>query len=205
MTLRKKSYIGQDIFGEYGNDALKFLHISDTKALDPSAVAVVKTYKLNILDKSLSIPVSREAIPAKTTMTFTIKTKAQQKMHSLPQNLRLLYKGGEEEILPLINRMHLDLLIKEIEGLEDDYIDLKSNLITIYNEALQAKEEGQAAVMRIGAGKTFYYNTIASLFSEEEMKSLRDTYDLGECEIFPMTKTVAETKEVLGWVKLFLQ
>ena len=75
---KKKKYIGEDIFGRFGDDELKYLLISDTMPFSPKSLGIAKFYKFNLKKSETDIPVIKEVIYPRSSSTFTIKTKAKK-------------------------------------------------------------------------------------------------------------------------------
>ncbi|SDC25876.1 MULTISPECIES: type III-A CRISPR-associated RAMP protein Csm5 [unclassified Candidatus Frackibacter] len=206
---RNRSYIGEDLFDKSGNDIMNFLHLSDSEPLLNEEVEVVKTYRLDIKEGKDNIPITKEVIQSGLETNIHLQSKAQKGYHQLTNKFKYLYQNNENEILVRINKFYIDLLEKEIKELKASngsfgmVISLYTELI---NEAQELMETKEGAILRLGAGKTFFENSIANLFSENELNRVRKDANLGNHDPFPKTRTVVsndgKVKEVLGWVRL---
>ncbi|MBA1336538.1 MAG: CRISPR-associated protein, Csm5 family [Firmicutes bacterium] len=207
-TTDKKTYVGEDEFGSIDKDVLKFLHISDTLPLPYDNIEVVKTCRINISTGKATIPVIKEAIPGGTVLEFHLACTAKAKYHSLADRFEYLYEGGEKEVLVEVNNFYTEQLNREIDELcqkKHEKLDALINLYTgLYNKALQLKDTGEGAVLRLGSGKTFYDNSIASLFTPSQMMEIRSAAGYGNYSPFPSTRVVVLRngiiQSVLGWV-----
>jgi CRISPR-associated protein Csm5 len=205
----KGGYIGEDIFGSFGDDILKFLSVSDSDTFTEDDLKISKFYKLNLKSKKTDISIIKEVIDKGVATTFTINCKAKKKQ--VANQFSYLYEGQEEKLLPIINEYSQKNIEKElielrkgsgneVEEIKDFY---QSLLIAIKNNNL-TKE----AYLRIGAGKSFYDNTIAQKLSKEDLNLIiKKNFEKANPNFFPKTRTVIMEGlniEVPGWIKISL-
>ncbi|MGM0369630.1 MAG: type III-A CRISPR-associated RAMP protein Csm5 [Bacillota bacterium] len=215
LSKMNKGYMGEDVFGQYGDDILKFLHLSDSNPLSEDDLEVVKTYRVGIEKGDTKIPITREAINTGKRVEFKLQSKAKKNYHNLNRKFDYLYQDeasnsnqSEKEILTRINECYIELLEREINALEDNAAREFRNIINLYrslqNQALEFKENKQGAIMRLGAGKTYFDNTVANLFSQRDLRVVKKRAGFGTDTPFPKTRTAIsseeEIKNVLGWV-----
>lgn len=207
---------GEDLFGEFEKDLLKHLHISDSTMLKPDEIMIVKTLRFDFKKKTGTIPVTKEAIPENTQLTFRLQCKAKRNYHSLDKRFSYLYseegENGERKILNMVNSFYKQLIEKEWNLLKELKIPELSLVTDLYEKLLksaqQFEKEQNGAVMRLGSGKTFYDNTIAGLFSPQDLKKIRNKTNLGSYLPFPRTRSVIQNgqvyESVLGWVYIMI-
>lgn len=203
----KKGYTGQDLFGEIVRDKMKYLHISDTNPLDNSVLSIVRTERFDLKKRETTIPVIREVISAGTEMKIRIQSKAE---NHIDGDYSYLQKGNEQQIFSRVNQHTMDNLEKEIELMQGntkiELQDLVDKYIRIYNEINKLNSTKEGMILRIGAGKTFFDNTIALLFTDEELQKVRDEEELGNHKPFPVSRSVileqGKIISTLGWIKL---
>lgn len=208
---RKKSPNGEDVFGSFGSDVLKYLHISDTATIPPDDMGIVKTYRYHLMKKETTIPVSKEVIQENKTLQFRLQSKA-PKTRRLHPSFTYLYedKGftGERRILSMVNRFYMQLIESELAILKAYHAPnaLAGLYETIYRAARTYVEEENGAVIRLGSGKTFLDNTIASLFTHKDLAKILKDNAIGDGPVFPQTRAVIDEgyvyESVLGWAYL---
>ncbi|MED4885158.1 type III-A CRISPR-associated RAMP protein Csm5 [Bacillus smithii] len=210
----KKSPNGEDLFCAFGNDILKYLHVSDTDLLSPSEIEIVKTFRFDLRKKAATVPITKEVIPENKTLSFRLQCKANKKFHNLNERFSYLYAQndfrGEYSILYMVNIFTKEILEKELSVLKETNIpelqQITKQYENLYKAAQQFEKERNGAVLRLGSGKTFFDQTINSLFSDHDLKKLRKRLNLDSYEPFPKTRAVIENvnlyESVLGWVYL---
>lgn len=203
---------GEDLFGNYHKDLFKFLHISDTELLDEDEIEVVKTYRFHLLKEKANIPVVKEVIPADKKLRFRLQVKAKKNYHTLGDVFAYFYESedasGERKILQMANHFALDMIRAELEILRKNPKREITSIIQQYEQLLAIAErcslEENGCVIRLGSGKTYFDNTIARLFTDEDI----DKLPLGRKEkgLFPRTRAFISNhgayEFILGWVKI---
>lgn len=203
---------GEDLFGTYNQDLFKFLHISDTELLTEDEIEVVKTYRFHLLKENADIPVVKEVIPANKKLRFRLQVKAKKNYHTLDDAFTYFYESedasGEREILQMANHFALDMIKAELEILRKNPKREITSIIQQYEQLLaiaeQCSREENGCVIRLGSGKTFFDNTIARLFTDEDIEKL--PLNRRRKGLFPKTRAVISNQgfyeSVLGWVKI---
>ncbi len=199
------AYIGEDIFGRFNDDVLKYLRVSDTNTLDPARVEIATTIRYHLEDFSRQMRMQKEVIPENTELDFRINGKAKD----ISERYNYLKAGQEREILKLVNKFSLDFLEKELDIITDitDLKAIKNKYINLINQAEQYQQNNKGAILRLGSGKGFYNNVILNYYDKNgREKILRKVKDDVKEELFPKTKSVVirneEIADILGWIKI---
>ena len=68
--------------------------------------------------------------------------------------------------------------------------DVKTTIINQLNELLKLAKEDRSALLRIGAGKSFFYNTVCLLLDNTHLEILRSVFNIGKTDdnIFPLNE-----------------
>lgn len=205
----KKTYIGQNIFGYYDKDMLKYLHISDTIPLSVESLQILKTVRWDLLKDVSTIPIVREVIPINSRYEIQIQSKGTAQ-DRIQQNFSYLYKGNEADILTKINDFYFDVLQEEINVLTSygrkEFEHVLSFYRDLQKECLELKERKNGAILRVGAGKAFFENTVSLCLDTSDRQQILKRVKGGNSKVFPKTRTVIIEREVivgvLGWVRL---
>lgn len=202
-----KGYIGEDIFGRYGEDVLKYLLVSDTMPFSEDDLGIARFYKINLETHKTDIPVNKEVIKQGSVSTFSIKTKA--KKGEISEQFTFLLEDNEEALLGIINNYSQKNIEIELSKLQTYSGEETKELKEFYNSLLQAVTQSdptKEAYLRLGSGKTYYDNTIAQKFSDGFLQQvIKSNFKKAKRNIFPKTRTViidGSFKVVPGWVKL---
>jgi len=207
-TLRKKSgYIGEDIFGKFGDDVLKYLHISDTTPFKDENLAIAKFCRFNLETLKRTIPIVREVIPKGSATTFNIKTTARE--GNVKEGFAFLNAGKEDLLLEIINRYSVKNIEIELEQLKKYRNNVTNDIIGFYTgllEEINKADSKKEAYLRIGSGKTYYFNSIAQKLPKSNLHQIiSKTFKKANPNLFPKTRTFifeGEYSEVPGWVKI---
>ncbi len=204
---RRKRYIGEDIFGKYGEDVLKYLLISDTMPFPEENLRIVRFYKMNLKTKRTDIPVIKEVISRGSVSTFSIKSKA--KKGEVQEKFSFLLEGNEEALFEIINnytQQNIEIELKQLHSCRGEEV---KDLEEFYNSLLQEVNNADStkeAYLRIGSGKTYYDNTVAQKFSEDFRRQIiKNNFPKADVDFFPKTRTViieGFSKIAPGWVKI---
>jgi len=206
--LRKKSgYIGEDIFGKFVDDVLKYLHVSDTPPFRSENLAIAKYCRFNLETLKRAIPIVKEVISKGSTSTFNIKTTARE--GNVKEEFTFLHAGKEDLLLEIINRYSRKNIEIELEQLKKFRNDVTKNIIEFYTELLEdinRADNRKEAYLRIGFGKTYYFNSIAQKLQKSDLHGIiSKTFKKANPDLFPKTRTIivdGENSEVPGWVKI---
>lgn len=212
---RQKAYIGDDLFGAFSKDILKYLHVSDTELLSDYDTEIVKTLRYHLKKHTLDIPAVKEVIPSGKRLTFRLQVKAKRNYHKNITNpfsylLETDEKSGEKEILRRVNTFTSDLLSRELNILKKYGEETVAPVIELYtgiiNETMRLQEEQNGAILRLGSGKSYFDNTISQLFSDEEIRKMPLRRKNKKEQLFPVTRAMIPNTvlhdSVLGWVKI---
>lgn len=203
----KRGYIGGEIFGRYGDDKMKYLHVSDSSPLNPESMVILHTNRWNLIKNKTTIPIIREAVDSGKNMNIRIQSKAKDNIGS---KLSYLIEGNENLIIDKVNNYTKENLKKEIKVLKKHGSPKLNNIISkyndIYNRIEEIKSKSESMILRVGAGKTYFDNSIANIFSEDEFKEVRKKAKLGKGKPFPRTRSVvtkgSSVVDSLGWIEL---
>lgn len=217
-------YIGQDVFRRQVNniqsDIMKFIHVTDTKAISISNMKIYKEFLVDLYETKLKgdlvkgVPMLSEAINKGTKMVFEIRCKG-RKFDVINSKFKYVFEGNEELLFDKINNFYeknLNIYIKEMEMIDKD---LFAKIISQYNSFLELidkfKINKNGFIMRLGSHRNLYDNTIVSLFEEEEMEQIKKVVT-GRRKNIPTYKPYPKTswfildeygvKESIGWVKV---
>ena len=202
----KKNYIGEDIFGKYGEDIFKHLIISDTLPFSEEDLRIAKFYKLNLKNQNTGIPVIKEVISQGSVSTFNVKTTAKE--GEIQGKFAFLLKGNEETLLAIINnytQKNIRIELNQLQTIGGEGIkDLKEFYVQLLQKVTKA-DNTKEAYLRIGSGKTYYDNTIAQKFSKKFLREVIKHNFKTDASFFPKTRTVIYdglSITVPGWVKI---
>jgi len=174
-----KNKIDKDIFGKViSENKLKYLLVGDSSFIESDKISIEKTSVTHIHKVSTSIlPVVCECINNGKTI-FRVRTKG------VNCEFDYLNEGNENALLSLVGEFYKKRLEDEIGILEKSVIkkDLGGVLVK-YRTLLNNLKEGEYLI-RLGANKTFYDQSIADLISDAEFNRL----DVGNRDRFPLTR-----------------
>lgn len=202
-----RGYNGGETFGKYGDDKMKYLHVSDSSPLDPESMIILHTDRWNLKKKKATIPLMKEAVSVDQKMNIRIQSKATNQ-NRLDSKLSYLFEGNENIIIDKVNKFTKVNLKKEIDDLKVYGESKLSNIISKYNEIYNKIEEkgSNSMILRVGAGKTYFDNTIANILNEKDLKKVRKELDSTDYKPFPITRTVvtndSNISNTLGWIEL---
>lgn len=199
-------YIGQDQFGKFNEDKLKYLQVSDSLPFNQEGLKIVKFYKYNLKSGSLTIPIVKEVIVSGVS---TCRIKMSAKKGEINGKLSLLLAGNEAALLEIINKYASKNVAMELEQLERFTNEETREMEKFYRsllESIKSADKAKEAYLRIGSGKTYYDNTIAQKLSSKTKKEIiTRNFRRANPNAFPITRTVildGGKKEVPGWVRI---
>lgn len=203
----RKGYIGEDIFGKYGDDVLKYLLVSDTMPFPEEKLQIARFYKINLKTKKTDIPVIKEVIKRGSVSYFSIKTNAEN--GEIREKFPFLAEGNEETLLGIINdytRKNIEIELNHLQhSSEEETKDLEEFYNCLRQKVTEA-DPGKEAYLRIGSGKTYYDNTIAQKFPNDFLHQvIKNNFKKADPNFFPKTRTViidGSSKTVSGWIKI---
>ncbi|NLK93089.1 MAG: type III-A CRISPR-associated RAMP protein Csm5 [Bacteroidales bacterium] len=204
----KRNYIGEDIFGSFGNDLLKHLLIADTLPFRQQDLGIARFYNFHLQNNKADIPLVKEIITRGSVSAFSIKTTASQV--ELKDEFSFLQLGQEESLLPIINEYthkNIELELKHLRGHNNVEINAVRDFYSSLLQAVEQADSIKKAYLRIGSGKTFYDNTIGQSLSDKFLRKLiQKNFKRANLDSFPITRTLIQggyTVEVPGWIKIY--
>lgn len=209
----EKGYKGEDVFGSYAKDIFKYLYVSDNVIpFKKEDIQIYRTIQYDIKEKKELMSIPREVLKSGSCNMVKIQSKAKHNFHNLGAEFDYLYEGNEDIILNKVNKFTLSILEREISVLRKVNDDRLNPIINKYEQFITETEQllttKEGAILRLGGGKTFFDNTIASLFTEDELLKMRKNLDMGSYQPFPKTRSLVVEKgkivNVLGWIKLMI-
>ncbi|NLZ53009.1 MAG: type III-A CRISPR-associated RAMP protein Csm5, partial [Thermoanaerobacteraceae bacterium] len=202
-----KEYIGQDIFGRYNEDILKFLQVSDTTPFGEEDLGIAKFFRYNLETDKMGIPVIKEIIPTKRASTFTIGSKAKE--GKIDTRFKFLEEGKEKSLFEIMNaysRKNVENELKELKRSNNSELQDAKEFYAMLLDAVSTADSTKEAYLRIGSGKTYYDNTIARKLSKDFLeKIITNNFKKADANFFPQTRTLVlykGQKQAPGWVKL---
>lgn len=202
---QQRPYIGQDLFGAYGNDVLKYLHVSDSQPFSEQELGVARFYKLNLRTGNVDLPMNKEVITRGSVSRFSIKTMATSGVKQHPY----LQIGQEGRILQFLNQSAEESIRYELQQLKRNPRQETEELIDFYSallERVQKADSQQEAYLRLGAGKTFVDMTIARRLSEQHLRQvIVSNFKGAHPQNFPRTRTIimdGMRKWAPGWIRI---
>ncbi|ULB35860.1 type III-A CRISPR-associated RAMP protein Csm5 [Proteiniphilum propionicum] len=204
------------------------LAVSDSSLMRFDALEAIEIKRLNIKKGTLDIPQTREAIKDNNTCECEIRN-VRKLIEEKVDGTKVYKNYSWEEFCEIINKFSDDSCNIEWEIMESfkEKLDNKyyKRLENFYSIVQKKAENNTTAYLRLGAGKGFYFNSVAlSLFDTDTtddksrfLKLLKangygkvykpqtrreESYDL-KADQFPITRFVEiiDTKP-LGWVKI---
>jgi len=202
-----KGYIGQNLFGKYDEDILKFLQVSDTMPFSEEDLGIAKFFRFNLKTDAMAIPVIKEIVPAGKTTTITIGFKAKE--GQVDSRFKFLQEGNEDHLFAIINAYTCKNLENELAAIQRSHSGELQDVKHFYADlidAVSAADNTKEAYLRIGSGKTYYDNTVAQSLSKPFLqKILAQNFKKADPNFFPKTRTLVlhkGQKQVPGWVRL---
>lgn len=208
-----RAYSGSDVFGNINNDVMKYLYVSDSKPFGEAGLEIIRLQRYDLIKRTGTIPTVSEAIKQFKNTDCRIQLKAREKIHNLDSKFKYLYDSEEnkERLLYNINSFYIDCIEKEIERLSEYSSDTIKPILEFYNQLLEdAKilvKDKSGAILRIGAGKTYFENSIGNLFSEDQLREVFKNDKRINVKHFPKTRVITSNNysnlEVpMGWIKI---
>lgn len=216
-------YIGQDIFGKFGDDVMNFLQVTDTETYPREDIEIRNIKRVSVTrPKQQEIPTWLEVINSQKEVEFEIKQKGEKTDKIRNELTDFLTKGaGLTSIFKALNEFSKEIAEFEINALKNPYFN---PIVKFYKELIEQINQltEREAVLRIGYGKTFFDNTIDLLFKDDkevmeeikEMTSKNPKYRVGYSRAtgkpvkpFPISRWLyfdanGSPKGILGWIKI---
>ena len=203
----RQPYYGLDIFclpdkrsQQYlpENDALRFLQVTDTSS---SPLESLRVYALERKGGSrTAIPTLLLGFYPGTEMKFEINILPGYEKANIPEYWKEFFAKGTAIILKTIWEYSRLLLIDEIKRLnKKTHLEENKSLVQAYTRLLnenknEIKQGG--SLLRIGFGKTYFFNSIGYFLSDEEKKKYLPKFKRIKSDSeFPTTRWMIHTLE----------
>lgn len=198
----------------FGKDAkadfFKTILVSDTNTLFPEDciyIDEIKRVKLKST-KPTGTPFLAELLQENTNLKFSVK---QNKINENIFNKYYFSDFDINKLFQLVNRFSKDQLQNQLKSLPYNYHynGIKKKIKDLLNLI-----ENNIILIRIGANKTFFYNTIMSLLPKEQFNIFREIFRIGKNSKtnqlvrgdFPATQAFLfdnnDINNVLGWCRI---
>jgi CRISPR-associated protein Csm5 len=181
------------------------LRVEDSHSLNGDCRGIWETARFHLYkNNDEMVSWLTEAIKAETS--FELMITILPKFHA--GFLDFFNNGDLTELFGVINRFSFDHIKREMEEIEASNLENLTK-VKILNELkllLKLTNSDNQALIRIGAGKSFYYNTVCNLLDKTHFEMLRGIAKIGKTDesIFPLTRTMTTDHDMLGWVLMEL-
>jgi CRISPR-associated protein Csm5 len=190
------------------------LKISDTNYIDiEDSLLVVLSERYNMFFNKSQVPLLLEAVHNSQNSesdcfefngSITLNGKFEESLFSV------LNDGNISALVRILNNYASDLIemeIKTISEIDEMDEDVKETYLETLESILTRTKSDKRAIVRIGAGKGFYFNTVSALIHKRDpklfenmLKVLFDKYKKGH---FPKTRQLIINDNVpLGWCRI---
>jgi len=188
---------------------LSNLLISDTNPLSMEDLIVLRTGRYNLAEDIEDRDTIYESINKSTDFEFKIKIK-----NTTDEEFGYLNDDNLEGLFSIINKFYQEAIQREIDVLEKNISPQIQKILDFYyylnNEIKDAIANKDAAILRIGGGKTYFEGSIGLGLEKEDLKSVIEKASFGkkitDKNFFPKTRTFVGKKDmydqVLGWIKI---
>jgi len=171
-----RGYIGEDIFREemrfMSTDAMRFIQVTDTSMVP---LEKLKVFLLERITRSNSpIPQLILGLPKDTEFNLEINILKGFKDSSIPEYWKRLFED-EKVIFDVLQLYMITLMEYEKTLVEKANNSISKPLSSIYARYIAEEKnfigsKEKSSIIRIGFGKTYYFNSIGYFFTEEEKK-----------------------------------
>jgi len=206
-------YNENKLFGDIRNNLYGFdsrnLKVSDSNLFSFKDISILKLQRIKIKDGLEISPIPCETLNANLDGNFDFKLEKR----FVQNDLKSFNNYNIQNIFKIINAFSLASVKFEIESFDEEkysecfkfYQDIENYINNNNNEL---------AILRLGAGKTFYDNSIGLAIynaNKTTFKKYRELLELGKNPIthklvvgkFPTTRTLVEaTKLPIGWITI---
>lgn len=199
--------------------AYSLFKVSDTNPADAiNTLGVYNTDRFNLGFGSAEskLTIIKEAILPKKEFNFKISI-ADNKVEKIYDTYIRKFKADIFELFDIINYFTLENLYQELDhvrsGIDTKVDEELADYYDFLEERVKEIENYRAgkqniALLRLGSGKTYYYNSMGLAFVLKFGKSeyrFRQQFRLQpKQDIFPITRTLTKDRMELGWVKIEL-
>jgi|GEM_PF-3003844 len=179
------------------------LRINDTGIFDDRYVGIWKACRFHFYNKNEEmLEWLFEGIKSDTSFNLEITLLPEFKTDFL----KCFNKNDIANLFKLCNDFSKKQLEIEIDEINKSSLskDGKEKILSNLKQLLELTNSQGQAILRIGAGKSFFYNTISSLLDKEHFEKLRGMIKIGKTEesTFPLSRTFTSEYESPGWILL---
>ena len=202
---RWKDEIEKDfmLFEKAQKSDFSFLRIEDTSSFDETNRGAweVGRYHLHNNNEEMMQWLC-EGVKSHTEFDIRITIRPEMNAHFLKEFNTLEI----HELYSLINNFTCAQLAREKVEISDSNlpVEVKKGILEKLSELEPLTLNNDQALLRIGAGKTFFFHTVCSLLNAESFNKLRNLIKIGKTEIssFPLSRSFTSDYEGLGWILL---
>lgn len=218
----KKVFDETLLFGKNEDSDSKYIRFSDSLFIEKNNFSVLNSSRTYLVNEDDDMPIWNIALMKDSSTQFEFSILEKFKNNFL-NNISL---NSINHIYEIINNFSLGVINYEIaiiEGLKNDALKTKLSGVKKYYENLRDiinKSNNNFCILRLGAGKTYYDNSIGLLILKlsndgEDIKDifdiLRKYYKIGKVsnasidKIFPITRSFYNIDGALyppGWVAI---
>ena len=199
---KKIENIFSSFFKEQKSD-FNFIRVADTTSFDDSQRGIWNASRIHLYNQeAVMLHWLFEGIKIDTPFTIHLS------IHNEIQSKFLDYMNKIELTLlfSLINDYAKIQLEREIKEINQSNVpqEIKNKITAKLRNLLEYTNDEQSTILRIGAGKTFFYNTICNLLDDESFAKLRYLIKIGKLDEiqFPLSRTFTSDFDSMGWVLL---
>lgn len=208
-----RAYSGSDVFGNINDDVMKHIHVSDSQPFGDKSLEILRLVRYDLVKKTGTIPIVAETVKQFKDTSCTIQLKAKKEIHKLDSKFEYLYGGedGQSIFLHYVNLFYIDCLENEIKRLKLYSSSTIRPVLEFYNQLLEdakiLSQDRNGAILRLGAGKTYFENSLGNLFSEDQLREIFKNDKRVNTKCFPRTRVITSNnysrEEIpMGWVKI---
>jgi len=189
--------------------------VADTNPLPTTdALGVYKTDRFHLSkgNPDTQLSMIKEAVNAGCEFNFTLEIDAKTK--TFDKYIKK-FRNNIFELFDIINYFTLENLYQELDYFREEINPQVDKELSDYYSFLEdrvqeieghQKNKQSIALMRLGSGKTYYYNSIGLAFMQTYEKAedrFRRQFRLRpKQDLFPVTRTITHDKRELGWVRI---
>jgi len=166
------------------------------------------------LNPDTQLSIIKEAILPESEFQFSIAISDNKTEQTYDKYIRK-FKKDISDLFDIINYFTLENLYQELDYIRPEIDAQADRELRDYYEFLEDRvkeiedyraDKQNIALMRLGSGKTYYYNSMGLAFMltyEKADYRFRQQFRLQpKQDLFPVTRTLTKDKMELGWVKI---
>ncbi|MGB9682511.1 MAG: type III-A CRISPR-associated RAMP protein Csm5 [bacterium] len=199
---RNRSYIGEDIFrkelDKIYTEALRFIQVTDSSCLPLEKLQVFLLERITRTNKP--IPKLIIGLPQNTELYLEIKILPGFKKAEIPEYWKSLFEE-ETKLINVLQYYTFTLMEQERMLIEKLPNSRRGLLVTFYAKYIEEqtraiKNREKKSLVRIGFGKTYYFNSIGYFFTDEEKRIFRIGGNRAlSNSLFPSSRWIVENSQ----------